>query len=453
LQNCLAIAYELHKIDPTDESLFKIILNNSILTENAFSNSRMTQFLIDTWNLLKSEPKFSSFYQIYIDTFLKANADADHNNSKKLQLTKMLNFNKNSFKKLIDVAGSSEIDSDMFEVLVNVLTRHQTFVFENEDLNLLEKLNALTIKHAESIKLLGKCLRLVLGFLANNDYTFKENDLKDNVLSFLVRSFKYRCSLFREVVQEVSTKNKLPKNLKKLASENEYLSTKFKACLSENEEDIYKSDTEAKPNQNKDEYTKLIESSEIHKLVDNYTYTLSQRDVSILKRLSELDKKLDCLIFKAKADGAANNSDALNRQTKLADFIGSKLDETYLEASIHNFPLSRKLDNMGELYETKEAGLNSKIYDPIYLLPNMYNLLDYGRIEYFLILINLYTIKKICFYKANIVDVLQFVQAKFLSYLFAATSSECPKLRSLAYASIYRFMSHLESKNDSFVLS
>ena len=45
----------------------------------------------------------------------------------------------------------------------------------------------------------------------------------------------------------------------------------------------------------------------------------------------------------------------------------------------------------------------------------------------------------------NTVDVVQFVQTKCLSYLFASLSSECKQLRSLSYACIYRFASHLES--------
>jgi hypothetical protein len=383
LENCLAIANELHKIDPTDESLFQIILNNSIITENAFTSSRITQFLISTWSLLKAEPRFSSFYQVYIDKFLKTITESDEKNTVKFDFIKMLNFNRNSFRKLVDMAAATttEIDSNMFELLTSVLVRHQAFVFENDDLNLLEKLNALSIKHTESINLLDKCLRLSLSFLANNEYSLADQELKSNLISLLIRSFKYRCSLFRDVVVEVSAKNKLPKNLKKFASENEYLSAKFKSCLSENAEDVYNSDDESKSSKNAEDYTSLIGTSDIQKLLSQYTYTLSKKDVSVLKRLAQLDPKLDCLIFKAKVEATGNSSDILNRQTKLADFIASKLDEAHLDTTIHNYPLSRKLENMGQFYETKDADLNAKIYDPVYLLPNMYNLLDYGKFD------------------------------------------------------------------------
>ena len=153
-------------------------------------------------------------------------------------------------------------------------------------------------------------------------------------------------------------------------------------------------------------------------LTEIYRFTLSNRDVTILNKLLKLDPKLDCLIFRQKAA----DENTLNKQAKLADFVSLKLNETVLASSIQNYPLSRKIDEIDRFYGTRE----SKVYDPVYLLPNLYNLLDY----------------------ANIVDVLQFVQGRLLSFLFASLSSECAKLRSLSYACIYRFVSHLESLSD-----
>lgn len=53
---------------------------------------------------------------------------------------------------------------------------------------------------------------------------------------------------------------------------------------------------------------------------------------------------------------------------------------------------------------------------------------------------------KIILKKGKFVDVSQFVQSKCLSYLFVSLSSKCDSLRAIAYASIFRFNSHLDSK-------
>ncbi len=172
-----------------------------------------------------------------------------------------------------------------------------------------------------------------------------------------------------------------------------------------------------------------------------YTYTLSKRDKAILKRLYKLDPKLDCLLFNSKksSDGPSDNTENLDQQPKISDFITQKLNEASLLTACQNFPIDRKLEDLTITSDSKSTTqdnfdintlvysnsvLDAKIYDPIYVLPNIYNLLDYG----------------------NIVDIVQFVNTRCLSYLFSALSCECQNLRSLAYGSLYRFASHLESK-------
>ena len=152
---------------------------------------------------------------------------------------------------------------------------------------------------------------------------------------------------------------------------------------------------------------------------------------AILKRLYKLDPKLDCLQFKLNDSDKTNEN--LNLQPKIVDFISAKLNEMSLFRTSQNFPT--ELEDLNEIASEKDDQFNmdslilnnnvldSKIYDPIYILPNMYYLLDYG----------------------NIVDVVQFVNNRCLSYLFSALSLECTHLRSLAYGSLYRFSSHLES--------
>ncbi|RNA27971.1 Nucleolar pre-ribosomal-associated 1 [Brachionus plicatilis] len=54
-------------------------------------------------------------------------------------------------------------------------------------------------------------------------------------------------------------------------------------------------------------------------------------------------------------------------------------------------------------------------------------------------------ITKIWLITPNVVDVLQFIQSNCLAYLFSSLSSDCAKLRMLAYGSLFRFVSHLEN--------
>ncbi len=122
---------------------------------------------------------------------------------------------------------------------------------------------------------------------------------------------------------------------------------------------------------------KEIKSLSKEKLLAAYTYSLSQKDQTILKRLRELDPDLNCLITET---------------VKVYDFITLKLsaDSTMITTSIFNYPIKRKLADMDNKLSYKfsldsvildeQFLLDVKLYDPIYVLPNLYHLLDPSKL-------------------------------------------------------------------------
>lgn len=111
----------------------------------------------------------------------------------------------------------------------------------------------------------------------------------------------------------------------------------------------------------------------LDKLIEAYSYTMSRRDLRILRAIRSHDPSLNCLLFKLLE---TNSADTLSKQAKVTDFISLKLNDSLIYESIVNFPLSRKLDSIDEIDGLE---FNAKIYDPIYMLPNLYNLLDYCK--------------------------------------------------------------------------
>jgi hypothetical protein len=109
----------------------------------------------------------------------------------------------------------------------------------------------------------------------------------------------------------------------------------------------------------------------LDKLIEAYSYTMSRRDLRILRAIRSHDPSLNCLLFKLLE---TNSADTLSKQAKVTDFISLKLNDSLIYESIVNFPLGRKLDSIDEIDGLE---FNAKIYDPIYMLPNLYNLLDY----------------------------------------------------------------------------
>ena len=454
-----------------DDQILKLILNNSMLIQGAFVNSRVTAFLKNAWLILSENSNTSSsnkkYFQIYLDKFLchlkrddtNQNAMLSHFN---LDFIAELCLNRVSFVKLVNYVYenySSYLDSEAkikmqdeatfnkFSFFVKILLKNQSHLFES-DLHMYDELNALADKHITSLLALAKMIKLLLTYLAKCDYdlilanessefALFANEKRILLIDFLLMSFKYKPLLFKLVFRLVchttESKLKMPKYLKKFASHNETLAAVCEYCLG-NTVDSFESDSTKNEEKSKekslDSVVKLANSTE--QLMANYGYTMSGNDRLILSKLYKLDASLNVLMFKLNENTNSKATlELLNKQAKITDFIALKLDEHKIQNTIQNYPISRKLSDLTQesLMET-EAGCieQAKVYDPVYLLPNIFNLLNY----------------------ANIVDVIRFVQSRCLSFLLASLTVECDRLRSLAYASLHLFVSHLENSHAYF---
>ena len=139
----------------------------------------------------------------------------------------------------------------------------------------------------------------------------------------------------------------------------------------------------------KDAQLNGADSKDLDSLLESYTYTMSLKDRRTLNRLHSLDSDLKCLIFKSKSEGN------LNSQANMSDFQSMRLKESKLLETIRHYPVTRKI---GDLKTEAVAGIEDDdmdlddhkgdldggqdVYDPIYLLPNMYNLLNYGELDH-----------------------------------------------------------------------
>ena len=171
--------------------------------------------------------------------------------------------------------------------------------------------------------------------------------------------------------------------MKKFAAKNEKLVQILESCFKEENFHEAENRTESeeaflKIHSLGSSLKKEINSLSKEKLLEVYTYSLSQKDQCILKRLRELDPNLNCLITET---------------VKVYDFITLKLsaDPTMITTSIFNYPIKRKLADMDNKLNNKFSSdsvildeqflLNVKLYDPIYVLPNLYHLLDISKLE------------------------------------------------------------------------
>ena len=451
------------------DHVLKLIFNNSILIEGAFFNVKLTTFLNCAWSILiesqSTNRQIKKYSQIFLHKFLwllknNENEISDEQvlllSKPNLDLISNLLLNKLSFFKLVDYmfkSYMSYLESETkikfkgegddehfnkFSFFARILQKNQHYLFEN-DMKISDELNALSDKHVDSILNLTKMISLVLFYMAKLDldqtFSSESNEIstflkekKEFFIDFLEKCFKYNPLLFkilvRNVCMSVELKLKLPKFLKKNSSQNQNLIEIFEFAL--RDEKIFNFLDKNVDDENKTTMTSL--TNNVEQLLTNYSYTMSEKDRLILNKLYKLDSSLNVLIFRLNENTNSKGTiEILNKQAKIADFIALKLDEHKLSNTIQNFPISRKLADINQ-EQLESNGDATKIYDPIYLLPNIFNLLNF----------------------ANIVDVIKFVQSRCLSFLFASLSIECDKLRSLAYSSLHLFVSHLENSHAYF---
>jgi len=277
-----------------------------------------------------------------------------------------------------------------FNYFAKVLIKNQNFLFES-DIELFKEFD-LDETFLDNLELLSKSTRILLFYLSNfdyNKYLDREISTHNELVEFLTRAFNYKPVLFKLLVKLTAKNDSVYKNWKrkrmeKFAGKNEQLIQILYSCFKEEEEEELQDENQSESEKNflkihslSSSLKKEIKSLSKEKLLAAYTYSLSQKDQTILKRLRELDPDLNCLITET---------------VKVYDFITLKLsaDSTMITTSIFNYPIKRKLADMDNKLSYKfsldsvildeQFLLDVKLYDPIYVLPNLYHLLDPSKL-------------------------------------------------------------------------
>ena len=411
----------------SSEKFIELILNNQFVYENAFKSDLMTKFLIK----LTKYNKKQALYDGYLNTIVSYEEKI---NEEIVEFISKIKLEKSLFARIVEF---NDLNSKYY---VEILLENQEHVFEKENATLFEL-----------------CYRKLLKCIKKMNYELNEVD-GDKFDEFMLILFTYkplRChSLIRETLKN-------SKNIEKFVKFSERY-PKFHTLLTR----LYDSELNLIENQHEINVLKYQNGGE-HKnghLVSEegkYTFTLSKENQEILinkhkTQTKDGQKKYDWLRY-AIGDAISKNGGITttiqNNEIKMSDFIEEIINDKQIDRSIENYPFERKLS---DLDDEKEYFVNdfchdqlflNDVYDPIYLLPNLYALLDYGLCLYLYLFLTFFChlFKFVSLFKGTVVDVTQFTQSKCLSYLFVALSSKCDTLRAIAYASIYRFKSHLES--------
>ncbi len=290
----------------------------------------------------------------------------------------------------LDLSPKQQMNlNNRFNYFAKILIKNQNYLFES-DINLFKEFD-LDQEFLNNLDLLNKCTRIILTYLVKFDYkkylNSNDDDLqqRNEISQFLIKAFNYKPVLFKLLIKLAVDKNgQNLKNLNKFSSTNETLKQVIEQCLNKDNEIDQKSEQELTQTELNfisfhsisDKLKQEMNSFSIDELLEMYTFSLSHKDQAILKRLFELDSDLNCLIFKS---------------NKLTDFITLKLnqDPLMIKQTIQNYPITRGINDLNNYLDKKicldslildEYGLimDSKIFDPIYVLPNIYHLLDYG---------------------------------------------------------------------------
>lgn len=296
----------------------------------------------------------------------------------------------------LDLSPKQQMNlNNRFNYLAKILIKNQNYLFES-DINLFKEFD-LDQEFLNNLDLLNKCTRIILTYLVKFDYKkyLNSNDdlmtQRNEISQFLIKAFNYKPVLFKLLVKlAVNNNGQDLKNLNKFTSTNESLKHIIEQCLNKDEIDQASEQQQQHLTQTElnfisfnsisDKFNREMNSFSIDKLLEIYTFSLGNKDQAILRRLFELDSDLNCLIFKS---------------NKLTDFITLKLnqDPLMIKQTIQNYPITRSINDLNNYLEKKisldslildEYGLimDSKIFDPIYVLPNIYHLLDYGMNSY-----------------------------------------------------------------------
>ncbi len=389
LKNCLETKQQISTLDPS--TVLK-------LTENEADKLSSVEELLELEEAILIEKiNFNKYFEHIKSTLNDLVLDESSLIRSKINLALISEFSmeKQSFVEILE-EFFNELDTvklnlnSRFNYFAKVLIKNQNFLFES-DIELFKEFD-LDETFLDNLELLSKSTRILLFYLSNfdyNKYLDREISTHNELVEFLTRAFNYKPVLFKLLVKLTAKNDSVYKNWKrkrmeKFAGKNEQLIQILYSCFKEEEEEELQDENQSESEKNflkihslSSSLKKEIKSLSKEKLLAAYTYSLSQKDQTILKRLRELDPDLNCLITET---------------VKVYDFITLKLsaDSTMITTSIFNYPIKRKLADMDNKLSYKfsldsvildeQFLLDVKLYDPIYVLPNLYHLLDPSKL-------------------------------------------------------------------------
>ena len=384
LKNCLETKQQISTLDPS--TVLK-------LTENEADKLSSVEELLELEEAILIEKiNFNKYFEHIKSTLNDLVLDESSLIRSKINLALISEFSmeKQSFVEILE-EFFNELDTvklnlnSRFNYFAKVLIKNQNFLFES-DIELFKEFD-LDETFLDNLELLSKSTRILLFYLSNfdyNKYLDREISTHNELVEFLTRAFNYKPVLFKLLVKLTAKNDSVYKNLEKFAGKNEQLIQILDSCFKEEEEEELQDENQSESEKNflkihslSSSLKKEIKSLSKEKLLAAYTYSLSQKDQTILKRLRELDPDLNCLIAET---------------VKVYDFITLKLsaDPTMITTSIFNYPIKRKLADMDNKLSYKfsldsvildeQFLLDVKLYDPIYVLPNLYHLLDPSKL-------------------------------------------------------------------------
>jgi hypothetical protein len=377
LKNCLSNLQKLASMDTSSKMSLTIHENSNCCESIQYENQLIrVKKCLESFNLNENDLIYKKINLDFISEF---------------------GIERTEFIALIEKFVLEEEPGYEFEFFVKVLLKNQDYLFEKET-NLF-KVFDLDHRYIESLQILSKCIKIILDYIAKYDLDeilTKSN--KKELGEFLIKSYEYKPNLFRILLEvKLNTNEEASKFFKKFSKNDKKLAQLFnlknKEEEQDNEEEIANEAETFYLEQNwlSSKEKKEINTKSLQELLSLYKYTMSKKDMFILSCIYKLDPKLDSLIFRLNENTVDINGNTLNQQVKIVDFIMSNLNETYMTNSIQNYPIHRKLDelnNKSEILEEKfdfdSILLNNNvhetsIYDPIYILPNFYSMLNYGK--------------------------------------------------------------------------
>lgn len=377
------------------DNLIKRILKNGVILENSFSNEMLIQFVHSSLEALNTYEHLNVYVQLYVERFLQYEQLPLTNAN--VKFISELNLDKRTLHRLLDrLLAFTDLDQtdrkqlkvhlnehlELFKLILDLTLRNRDKLFEL-DMSLYDQLNSLDRRHFDSVRIGAKLLRyfLLSAVALDVDEIIPNPNEQKSLVDFLVDFFHLAPYLFRVELNLLKLSNdKYDKYVRKFVSKlasSDRLVQILDLCFSPDELPLELAEKIESTNGQHDTKKSLTS------LLEVYEFSMSPKDTQYLREIYKLDTSLQCLVFTV-VDADANKSDILNRQAKMADFLSLRLNESKLTDSILNFPIGRKLEDLKEdSNPTNNAYFNkSTIYDPIYVLPNIYHLLHYGLSKY-----------------------------------------------------------------------